>query len=159
MKRAWWVKHVEFCFIAVVGVGMLDGTAWADPPGTASVFQFLTAKVFPADEGAQQYFRTTDSVGFRADYFDPNPACQGVAPVLAQLFIFTAEGHFEKQVSVSNGPGSFGAKSRGVFTQFASAASIPLAPGSYTAAFLVRDCADMNSIVLAPFLRFRVVAP
>ena len=128
--------------------------------GTASVFQIVSASIFNADSSAnQQTYRTVDGIGFRADYYDPNPACAGVAPVLAQLFIFTAEGLFQKQFSLSNGPGLFGAKYRGVFTSFGSAASIPLAPGSYTATFLVRDCANTNSIVLAPFLTFRVITP
>jgi hypothetical protein len=156
MKRAWWMKQLG---VSLVSVAMLAGMAWADPTGTASVFQFVQAKVFPADETAQQTFRTTDVIGFRADYFDPNPACQGIAPVLAQIFLFTAEGLFVQQFSASNGPGFFGAKYRGVFRSFVSAALIPLAPGSYTAAFLVRDCTNTNSIVLAPFLTFRVVAP
>jgi hypothetical protein len=160
MKRVWGMKQVGFCLVVVAGVAMLAGLAQADPVGTASVFQFVQAKVFPADETAQQSFRTTDVIGFRADYFDPNPACAGVAPVLAQLFLFTAEGLFVQQFSASNGVGlSGGPKYRGVFKSFASAASIPAAPGSYTAAFLVRDCTNTNSIVLAPFLTFRVVAP
>lgn len=159
MRRMLWMKRIVFFLVVVMGVAMLAEAAWADPVGTASGFQFVTAKVFPADETAQQTYRTTDGIGFRADYFDPNLACQGVPPVLAQLFIFTAEGLFMKQVSMSNGAGFFGAKYRGVFTAFASAASIPLAPGSYTATILVRDCTDTNSIVLAPFLTFRVVAP
>ena len=158
MKRVFWVKQTGFCSVVVLTVSLLAGAAWADPIGTASVFQFLQAKVFPADETAQQTFRTTDVIGFRADYYDPNPACVGVAPVLAELFVFTAEGLFVKQFSMSNS-GSVGSKFRGVFRSFASAAAIPLTPGSYTAAFLVRDCTNANSIVVAPFLTFRVVAP
>jgi hypothetical protein len=159
MKRNAWLRQAGFSAVVVAAVAMLTGVAWADPVGTASVFQFVTAKVFPADETAQQTYRTTDEIGFRADYFDPNLVCAGVAPVLAQLFIFTAEGLFVKQVSMSNGPGFFGAKYRGVFDSFATAGSIPLTPGSYTATILVRDCTNMNSIVLTPFLSFRVVAP
>ena len=157
MKRKLWAKQVGSCLLVAA---MFTATAYADPVGTASVFQFVQAKVFPGDETAQQTYRTTDAIGFRADYFDPNPECAGVAPFLAQLFIFTAEGLFVKQFSLSNGPG-FGpsTKYRGVFTSFASAASIPLTPGSYTAAFLVRECTNTNSIVLAPFLTFREVAP
>jgi len=155
MKRTWWMTQAGCGIVVVVAVAMLAEVAWAEPVGTASVFQFVDAKVFPADETAQQTFRTTDEIGFRADYFDPNPACQGVAPVLAQLFIFTAEGLFVQQVSASNGPGFFGAKYRGVFT----GPSGPLSPGSYAATFLVRDCANTKSIVLRDFLSFRVVAP
>ncbi len=155
MKRKLWAKQVGSCLLVVA---MFTATAYADPVGTASVFQFVDAKVFPADETAQQTFRTSDEIGFRAVYFDPNPACAGVAPFLAQLFIFTAEGLFLAQISAGIDAGGV-SKYRGVFQSFASAASIPLTPGSYAATFLVRDCANTKSIVLMPFLSFRVVAP
>ncbi len=160
MARTSWMKEMGLCFVVVLTVAMLAGVAWADPIGTASVFQFVTAKVFPADETFQHIFRTSDLIGFRADYFDPNPACAGVAPVLAQLFIFTAEGQFVQQFSASNGPGLVAStKYRGVFNSFTSAASIPLAPGSYIASFLVRNCTNTDSIVVTPPLTFRVAAP
>jgi hypothetical protein len=152
MKRASWTKQVVFCLIAVA---VSAGVAWADPIGTASVFQFVQAVTLNDPDVPQQTFRTSDGISFRADYFDPNPACQGVAPVLAQLFIFTAEGLFVQQFSASNGAGFAGPKSRGVF----SGPSIPLTPGSYAAAFPVRDCANTKSIVLRDFVSFRVVAP
>jgi hypothetical protein len=109
------------------------------------------------DEIPQQTFRTSDGLFFQAIYFDPNPACQGVAPALAQLFLFTAEGLFVQQFSAVNFV-SLGGKYRGVFNSF-TPAGIGLTPGSYTATFLVRECANTKSIVLRDFLSFRVVAP
>jgi len=159
MKRVHWMKRLGLGFAVVIAVAILSESAWADPVGTASTFQFVNAFVFNVGEIPQQTFRTTDVIGFRADYFDPNPACQGVAPILAQLFLFTAEGLFVGQFSAGNGIGLFGANYRGVFTSFASAASIPLAPGSYAATFLVRDCTNTKSIVVRDFLSFAVVAP
>ncbi len=58
-----------------------------------------------------------------AIYFDPTPACAGVAPVLAQLFIFTAEGQFVQQFSASNEGSGFGSKYRSVFKVFLPGAS------------------------------------
>jgi hypothetical protein len=155
MKRVSWVKQVGICLVAML---MLVGVARADPVGTSSVFQFVRFASYLAGPSTnQQVFLTTDFIGFRADYFDPNPACAGVAPVLAELFIFTAEGLFKAQISTSNGPGlDPGAKYRGVF-HVLSPGFLP--PGSYTATYLVRDCANTDSIVRVPFLAIRVVAP
>lgn len=159
MKRTWWVKQVGYYFGVVAAVAILTGPAWATPVGTADVYQIVGAFTFNAAEEEQKTFRTTDEIGFRADYYDPNPVCTGAAPFFAQLFIFNSEGVFLQLFSASNGVGFAGPKSRGVFTSFASAASISLTPGTYTAAFLVRDCTNTKSIVLTPFLTFRVVAP
>jgi hypothetical protein len=155
MKQVWWMKQVGICLVALT---MLTGVAWADPIGTASVFQFVSFFAFNDVEVPQQVFRSTDNIGFRAVYFDPNADCAGVAPVLARLIILTAEGRVITQISAFHDELVGGQKTHGVFVNVTPASSL-LVPGSYYATYVVRECSNTFSTVLTPFLPFRVVAP
>jgi len=159
MKRAWWLKHVGFCFIAVVGVAMLDGTAWADPLGTANVLQILNAKtVRSTGSSEQRTFRTTDgNIVFTATYYDDQAACIGVQPFLLQFFAFNSEGVLVRFSDLTGeGPG---AGSHYTNVNVGIDASTIAGPGTYSYSYLIRDCTNTKSIVLTPFGTFRLVAP
>jgi hypothetical protein len=82
----------------------------------------------------------------------------GVAPVLARLILFTAEGRSVAQISAFHDALVGGQKYLGIFANVIPASSL-LVPGSYYATFLVRECLNTFSTVRTPFLAFRVVAP
>jgi len=158
MKRGCWVKPIGF---GVVGIAMLAGVAWADPIGAANLRQIVDGALRGQPGGGNwRTFLTTDTVSFEASYYDPNPACDGVAPTFVQLFLFTQEGRFVQTFDATSGADSppF-SKYRDLVKSFASVASIPLAPGSYKWTFLVRDCTNTKSVVLPEFVTFSVFAP
>lgn len=155
MKGGSWVKRLGLCLVVVMAVAMLAGLAWADPTGTANVFQFVQAFVH---KGAsfQHTFQTGEEVDVEAIYYDPNPACAGVSPVLAQLFIFDSVGRFQQMVSMSDFPSGLGAKYRVLFKDFPG---LVVTPDTYHLTILVRNCTNTDSIVLIPFLTVRQTAP
>ena len=78
MKRGSWTKQLGPCLLVVVTMAMLLRPAWADPVGTAGTFQVVNAFTFNIDDDPQQTFRTTYTIAFRPNYFDPNPEEQMV---------------------------------------------------------------------------------
>ena len=154
MKRVLWMKTVAFVLGAL---GMMTGVAWADPSGAANVPQVLnvvTAKGAALDQQTRT-FLTTDPILAAATYYDPNPTCSGVAPVLVQLFFVNLEGQFlggRDAISTVNPPGS---KYR---VLSATLAPGDLAPGAYNLVFLVRDCTNFTSFV-SGFNTIRVLTP
>lgn len=156
MKRVWWMKQLG---VSLVSVAMLAGAAWADPTGTANLPQILFPRTGPLGAGDQRTFRTTDSIFFQALYYDDNAACNGVSPNFVQLFLFNAQGKFIQQFDAGSFPDSGSLGGRLLFKSFASAASVPLAPGGYGFTFLVRDCMNTKSIVLPGIVTFSVFAP
>jgi hypothetical protein len=150
MKRTWWMKQVGFCFVAVVGLAMLAGAAWADPTGGSDVPQILNVRTFKGEGGSEQRtFLTTDPVTFEATYYDPFPGCADVAPAFVQWFVFNLEGEFKGgQVPAGSDAFSPGSKYRLLFKDFDADF---FAPGQYRLAFLVRSCDDEISVVLPEF--------
>ena len=104
MKRTVWIKRLGFYFVVV---GLLASTAYADPTGSANVPQILLGfTANPSPISLQLTFLITDPVAFSATYYDPNPACAGIAATFAQLFVFNLEGLFIGQVNASTAPGT-----------------------------------------------------
>ena len=159
MNRTAWLKSVGFCLVVVTA---LPGIGWADPVGTADRPQVLNPSTF-GPNSTQSTFLTTDGIGFTALYYDPNPACEGVPPRFAQLFLFNLEGLYIDTFDARTGPINFGPtpapKYRLLIRGFSPVESIPVTPGDYKFTFLVRDCLDMKSVVLPEFVVFSVFAP
>jgi len=156
MKWTGWMTWVGFSLMVVA---LLAGVAYADPTGNADVPQILLGFTFdPSPVSYQLTFLTTDPVAFDAAYYDPNPACAGIAPLFAQLFVFNLEGLFVTQVNAATGPlgTPFSSKYREIFVALSPGT---LGAGSYKFTFLVRDCANTKSVVLPELLTFRVIAP
>ena len=102
MKRTWWVKQVGFCLVVMA---MLAGLAQADPIGTADVPQISSPSNTTSTGGPTvnvSVFHPGDAFTFNAFYYDPNPACNGVAPTFVQLFIFNQEGLFIQQIDAGS---------------------------------------------------------
>jgi len=155
MKRTWWVKQVGFCLVVMA---MLAGLAQADPIGTADVPQISSPSNTTSTGGPTvnvSVFHPGDAFTFNAFYYDPNPACNGVATTFVQLFIFNQEGLFIQQIDAGS-TGFPGTKERFIGIGFGSS---PVPPGTYKWTFLVRDCTNTKSVVLPEFVTFRVVAP
>lgn len=156
MKRTGWMKQAVFCLMVVA---LLPGVAYADPIGNANVPQILLGFTFnPSPISFQLTFLTTDPITFDATYYDPNPACAGLPPVFAQLFVFNLEGLFITEVSAVNGPRAapFSSKYREIGVALSPGT---LAAGSYKFTFLVRDCLNTKSVILPELLTFRVINP
>ena len=155
MNRTAWLKSVGFLMV----VTTLPGIGWADPVGTADRPQVLSPGTF-ARGSTQSTFLTTDNIEIAALYYDPNPACEGVQPRFAQLFLFNLEGLYINTFDASAFPANFAApKYRLLLRVFSPVTSIPVTPGDYKFTFLVRDCLDMKSVVLPEFVVFSVFAP
>ena len=160
MNRTAWLKSVGFCLVVVT---TLPGIGWADPVGTADRPQVLNPGTFDLNGSTQSTFLTTDGIGFVALYYDPNPACEGVPPRFAQLFLFNLEGLYIDTFGADTFPispqGIPAPKYRLLLKVFLPVTSIPVTPGDYKFTFLVRDCLDMKSVVLPEFVVFSVFAP
>ena len=152
MKCSVWMKPLGFSLVAVA---VLAGMAWADPTGSANVFQFVEAFT-NRGTSLQHTFHTGDELDIEAVYYDPNPACAGVSPVLAQLFIFDSVGLFQAVLPMSDFTTSLGPKYRVLFRAFPG---LSVAPDTYHFTILVRNCTNTASIVLVPFLSIRVTSP
>ncbi len=155
MKPARWITMIG---IFLVAAAMPAGVASADPSGAANVPQILLGLTETTAPSAQRTFLTTDSIALTAVYYDPNPACAGVAPLFAQLFVFNAEGLFMTQVNFSTSALSspFSSKYREVAVALNPGT---LAAGTYKFTFLVRSCDNTISVVLPELLTFRVISP
>ena len=151
------MKQVGFSLVAVV---MVTEVSWADPTGSANVPQILAGFTFTATASGsfQRTFLTTDAIGFAATYYDPNPACAGVAPLLTQLFVFNLEGLFIGQFNAFASPATSPLSSNYRVLNIALAAGV-LSPGDYKFTFLVRDCANTKSVVQPELLTIRIVTP
>ena len=138
-------------------VAMMPGMASADPSGSANVLQIQTG-ITIGGTGRQRTFLTTDPINFNAIYYDPLPACAGVATTFVQVFVFNLEGLFIQQFNGSDGQFSVSPsdKRRSLNGSLAAGA---LSPGSYLFTFLVRTCNDTDSVILPEFVSFRVIAP
>jgi len=152
MKRALWIKLIG---LSLAVVAMIPGLAWADPAGGANILQIQSGR--PRDGSLQRAFLTTDSVSFEATYYDPAPACDGVAPVFVQLFVFNSEGLFIGQFSGFSNTGSPGFTKFRTLQAFLAVGALPV--GSYQFTFLVRTCNDTDSAIVPEFVAFRVIAP
>lgn len=129
------------------------------PGGTSptEVHQVLIGRTLRGVGGSpQRTFLTTDPITFEATYFDPAPACAGVAPTFVQLFMFNTEGLFILQVNANSNPFSAGSKFRTLSMNLPPGT---LGAGSYKFTFLVRDCSNTKSVVLPQLLTFDVTAP
>jgi len=151
MKRTLWMKTVAFVLGAM---WMLTGVAWAQPSGPANVPQILNVRTLKSLGGDEQRtFLTTDSsINFQATYYDPNPACVGVPPVLHQLLLFNLEGQL--LLTFTAGSGSTGSGYRLLNAELFG--EIPA--GNYQHIFLVRDCTNVN-IFVSGFQTIRVLNP
>jgi len=160
MTRMRWMKQVGFCCVVVAAVVTLARGAWAlGPTGAANVPQLSQGQTLSAGQPAVT-FLVNEGVTFQARYYDPLAECDGVAPKFVQLFLFTQEGDFLKQdVASSFADDAPFSKFRILKKAYARITDIPLVPGSYRYAFLVRNCTDATSVVLPQFLEFRVFAP
>jgi len=156
MKRTGWTKQACICLMIVA---LLSGMAYADPIGNANVPQIMLGFTLnPSPISFQLTFLTTDPIAFDAAYYDPNPACAGLPPVFAQLFVFNLEGLFITEVSAANGPlaAPFSSKYREIFVALPPGS---LGAGSYKFTFLARSCNNAFSVVLPELLTFRVINP
>ena len=156
MKRTVWLKQACICLMIVA---LAAEKAYGDPTGNANVPQILLGLTAdPSPLSFQLTFLTTDPVGFDATYYDPNPACAGLPPVFAQLFVFNLEGLFITEVNAANGPlaAPFSSKYREIFVTLPPGS---LGVGSYKFTFLVRSCNNAFSVVLPELLTFRVISP
>jgi hypothetical protein len=156
MKRMLWVTQVAFCLIVL---GTLSGGAWANLVGNANVTQITQGVAFSSGGGSRT-FLIGESVTFQALYYDANPACDGVAPALVQLFIFTQEGVLlGPAVAASTIPGStaFGP----TFSKYRLlTVSLPATgAGDFRFTFLVQDCTVTKTIALPDLVPVRVIAP
>jgi hypothetical protein len=151
-----WVKRAVLTLAAVAA---LTGTGWADPAGSANVPQVLLGLTAnPSPVSFQLTFLTTEAIAFGAAYYDPNPACAGLQPLFAELFVFNLEGLFLNQFPATTTPLSapFSSKYRELSATLPPGA---LPPGGYKFTFLVRSCNDAISVILPELLTFRVVTP
>jgi hypothetical protein len=155
MKRVLRVPQLTVCLVVVA---ILAGVAWADPTGDANVSQVLNGVTFAGPTGgSQRVFLATDPITIEAVYYDNNEACEGVAPMFVQLFVFTEEGEIEAGFDASNSPATvLGPKFRVLFLNLDPDA---LPVGSHRATFLVRSCDDTRSFIPPELLGIRVVAP
>jgi hypothetical protein len=158
MDRKRWMKRVGFSLVIVV---LLAGSAWADPTGSANVAQIMEGFTHTGTPSLsrQRTFLTTDSIIFEAIYYDPNPACVGLAPASTQLLVFNLEGRLILAFPASAFATSLGTKYRALFKDFASVASIPLGPGVFRWTYLVTDCTGAFQIALPDVPTFSVFAP
>ncbi len=156
MKRTVWMKLVGFCLVVVT---MLAGVAYADPIGPANVPQILLGSSFSGTGSLQLTFLTTDTIAFTADYYDPNPVCAGVAPLVAQFFVFDLEGVVLVGLNAGTGP----VTGTAISSKYrALGVALPpgfFPPGSYRFIFLVRSCDNAISVALPEFVTFRVFSP
>jgi hypothetical protein len=113
-------------------------------PSEPTVPQLLNLKTLDGPGSEQQTFLPTDPIHVEGTYFDPNPACAGVAPVLLQLFVFTLDGQLLLTRDAISTPIAPGSKYR---VLSATLAPGDLAPGAYNLVFLVRDCTNVTSFV------------
>ncbi len=151
-----WLTTAAFVLGAL---GLLTGVAWADPSGAANVPQLLNVTTFqgtPAANTQQRTFLTTDPITAEATYYDPNPTCVGVAPVVRQLLFFNLEGQLLlTREDVSSTPLAPGSKYQVLSLSLAPGA---LQPGAYNLIFLARDCTNVN-IFVSGFYLIRVLTP
>ena len=158
MRRVSWVKQAGFCLVAVVGVAMVAGVAWADPVGTADLPQISNPIIFSSG-GEQRTFRTTDPISFLVNYYDNDAACHGVPPTSVQLGLFNIQGRLIQQVEGGSVPDGASLGGRILFKEFASVASIPLTPGGYGFTFTVFGCNGAKVVVSPVIVTFSVFAP
>ena len=151
MKRTLWMTTAAFVLGAL---WLLTGVAWAQPSGPANVPQILNVRTFKGAFGDEQRtFLTTDLITFEATYYDANPGCDEVAPVLRQLLLFNVEGQL--LFTFDGDSQDSGSGYRLLFTDLSSGG---LPAGNYQHVFLVRDCTDVN-IFVSGFQTIRVLAP
>jgi len=154
MTRAPWMKTIAFLLGAL---WLLSGIAWAEPT-TPQIMNFLST----GDTGESRTFTTGETVVMFATYFDSNPACVEVPPVLLQMLFFNLEGQLlftcttdTPTCELDSFEPDVGSKYRQIFGIFEPGA---LAPGAYDPYVLVRDCTNVNIFVLrGPTIR--VIAP
>ena len=149
MNRTLWMKTVAFVLGAL---WLLTGVAWAQPSGPANVPQILNVRTLKGEGGDEQRtFLTTDFITFEATYYDPNPVCVEVSPVLRQLLLFNLEGQL--LFTFDGGSQDSGPGYRLLFSD-----EIPgdIPAGNYQYIFLVRDCTDVN-IFVSGFQTIRVL--
>ncbi len=126
------------------------------PTGPADVPQVLAGFTFSDATSQQRTFLTTDPITAGATYYDPNPACAGVAPVVLQVLFFNLEGQLIlTREDVTSTPLSPGSKYRVLSLSLAPGA---LPAGAYNLTFLVRDCTSTN-IFVSEFYPIRVLNP
>ena len=149
MNRTLWMTTVAFVLGAL---WLLTGVAWAQPSGAANVPQILNVRTLKGEGGDEQRtFLTTDLITFEATYYDANPGCDEVAPVLRQLLLFNVEG----QLLFTFGAGSENLGS-GYRLLFLDLFPLEIPAGNYQHLFLVRDCTDVN-IFVSGFQTIRVL--
>ncbi len=155
MKRTPWTATVV---ILLGTLWLLSGIAWADPTGPANVIQINSVVTFNGATGYfQRTFSTTDPFGVEAVYYDPNPACAGVALPLVQVLFFNLEGQL---LFTSIGAGNIplaGASSR-YRLLFFNLLPGALPAGNYQVVFLAKDCPNVNILISGLYL-IRVLAP
>lgn len=144
MTRALWMRTIAFLLGTV---WLLSGIAWADPT-TPQLMNFLST----GDTGESRTFTTGEIFATFATYFDPNPACIGVAPPLLQMLFFNLEGQLIFTCTTDTptcGLDSFEldteSKYRLIFGEI-SAGALPA--GAYDPYVLVRDCTNVNVFLL-----------
>jgi hypothetical protein len=151
MKRTLWMTTVAFVLGAL---WLLTGVAWAQPSGAANVPQILNVRTLKGEGGDEQRtFLTTDLITFEATYYDANPGCDEVAPVLRQLLLFNVEGQL--LFTFDGGSENLGSGYRLLFLDLFP---LEIPAGNYQHLFLVRDCTDVN-IFVSGFQTIRVLAP
>jgi hypothetical protein len=126
---------------------LLSGIAWADPT-TPQIMNFLST----GDTGESRTFTTGETFAMFATYFDSNPACVEVPPVLLQMLFFNLEGQLlftcttdTPTCELDSIEFDVGSKYHTIFGIFEPGA---LAPGAYDPYVLVRDCTNVNIFVL-----------
>jgi hypothetical protein len=146
------IPNNTFGFGRVDALQALSGST--PPDSSATLAQILNVRTLQGIGGsAQRTFLTADFITFEATYFDPNPACAGVPPVLEQLLLFTPEGQLLFTFAAGSQTLSEGSKSRLLFSDLLPGA---LSAGNYLHIFLLRDCTNMN-IFVSGFQAIRVL--
>ena len=108
--------------------------------------QVLNVTMGTGSEGDEQKtFLTTDPITVGATYYDPNPTCVGVEPVVRQLLFF----NLEEQLILTREDVSSSQLASGSKYQVLSLSLAPgaLPAGAYNLIFLVRDCTNVSSFV------------
>jgi hypothetical protein len=101
----------------------------------------------------QRTFLTTNPIVVKADYYDPNDACVGVAPTTIKFFVFNLEGQLvlgrDRDIPPGGVYSSSVAAGSKYQTLFATLIQGTLPPGDYNLAFRVQDCTGTSTLVSA----------
>ncbi len=157
MRSPSWVTLAALCLVAMT---LQPGMSYANLVGNANVTQITEPLAFGPGGGSGTYL-PSDTITFRALYYDSNDACNNIATLGRSLVVLTLEGVILQVIDAQDIPGQtvFGpafSKYRRL-TIDVSAAS--LGPGDFRFSFLVRDRANTKTVIYPVGISFRVISP